>query len=119
MASILIVEDEAQIAAFMAKGLERAGYQTEIATDGHDALALVQAVQFDLVLLDLGLPGLDGWSVMVQILAQAVHPPIIIVTAVDGVDERQRCLNLGAVDYIIKPFRFSDLLASVRRHFPA
>jgi len=113
VASILIAEDEVQIAAFIAKGLQRAGYQTQIATDGGTALTMALSGQFDLVLLDLGLPGIDGWSVLVELKAQSDDPPIIIVTAMDGNEERRQSFGLGAADYITKPFRFNKLLDSI------
>ncbi|NET32942.1 MAG: response regulator transcription factor [Cyanothece sp. SIO1E1] len=118
MATILIAEDELNIAAFVNKGLQRAGYHTQIATDGQTALAMALSEPFDLVLLDLGLPVIDGWSVLAKIRTQSNQPPIIIVTALDGIEERHQSLSLGAADYITKPFRFSQLLASVRRHLP-
>ncbi|MEL6135813.1 MAG: response regulator [Cyanobacteria bacterium J06626_23] len=116
MANILIAEDEVQIAAFIAKGLQKAGYQTQIATDGNVALALALSNRFDLILLDLGLPGLDGWSVLYEIRTLSPQPPVIIVTAVNGIEEETQSLNMGAAALITKPFRFSELLANVRRY---
>jgi two-component system copper resistance phosphate regulon response regulator CusR len=114
VAAILIAEDEIRIASFLAKGLQKAGYQTQIATDGEQALALALTGQFSLILLDLGLPRLDGWTVLSQIRSQSFDPPVIIVTALDGLNERQKSLSLGANDYITKPFRFSTLLARIQ-----
>lgn len=114
MANILIAEDEVQIAAFVAKGLQRAGYQTQIATDGDMALIMALSGQFDLVLLDLCLPGVDGWSVLVELRTQSDEPPVIVFTALDGNEERRKSLGLGAADYITKPFRFRELLNRIR-----
>lgn len=114
MATILIAEDEARIATFIAKGLHKAGYTTNIATDGHQALAL--ATQCDLILLDIGLPNVDGWAVLKKLRAQSSQPPIIVVTALDNIEERRRSLALGANDFISKPFRFNRLLTCIRRY---
>lgn len=116
MPTILIVEDEPQIVAFLSKGLRRAGYQIEVAVDGIQALALVTSGEFDLILLDLGLPGLDGTSVLSAARSQGIQTPVIVVTARAGDDERERSLSLGANDYMAKPFRFGDLLNCVRSH---
>ncbi len=116
MATILIVEDEPQIVAFLSKGLRRAGYQIQVAADGAQALSLVTSGEFDLILLDLGLPGLDGKSVLSATRSQGIQTPVIVVTARAGDDEREQSLSLGANDYITKPFRFSDLLNCVRSY---
>ena len=105
--TILIAEDEARISAFIAKGLQRAGYQTQIASDGDQALKLALSDRYDLMLLDIGLPGLDGWS---------TSPPVIVVTALDGTGERSHSLELGANEYVTKPFRFDELLSRIRRY---
>ncbi|MGD1855730.1 MAG: response regulator transcription factor [Leptolyngbyaceae cyanobacterium] len=112
--NILIAEDEARIATFIEKGLRKAGYTTQIATDGHEAIAL--APQCDLILLDIGLPGVDGWTVLKELGAQSSGVPVIVVTALDNAEERDRSLALGADDFISKPFRFKQLLACIRHH---
>ena len=114
MANILIAEDEVQIASFVSKGLQRAGYQTQIATNGRSALSMALSGKFDLILLDIDLPEVDGWSVLVAMRTQSSQTPVIIVTALDGTEERRQSQDLGVADYITKPFRFSNLLAIVR-----
>ena len=116
MATILIAEDEPRIAAFMSKGLQKAGYLTHTATDGHQALALALAVHFDLILIDISLPGIDGWSVLREFRSHSLKTPVIVVTAFDGVEERNHSLTLGANEYLSKPFRFKTLLAYIRRY---
>ena len=116
MATILIVEDEPQIVSFMSKGLRRAGYQIQIAADGLQAMSIVTSGEIDLMLLDLGLPILDGISVLSAARAQGIQIPVIVVTARAGDDEREKSLAMGANDYITKPFRFSDLLNCVRSY---
>ena len=116
MATILIVEDESRIASFVSKGLKKAGYQTQITSDGNQALPLAISGNFDLILLDLGLPGIDGREVLKEIRAQAVQPPVIVVTAFSHDEIRDEVLSLGAQEFIAKPFRFSSLLACVRSH---
>ena len=116
VATILIVEDEPRIVAFLAKGLKRAGYQTKSVSDGREALPLTTSGEFDLILLDLGLPGLDGTSVLSATRSQGIHTPVIVVTAVSGDEEREQALSLGANDYITKPFSFRTLLGSIRNY---
>lgn len=114
MVHILIAEDEARIAAFIEKGLRKAGYTTQIATTGHEAIAL--APQCDLMLLDIGLPGVDGWAVLKELGARSSGVPVVVVTALDNAEERARSLALGADNFVSKPFRFKQLLACIRRH---
>ncbi|MFG6101021.1 DNA-binding response regulator [Leptolyngbyaceae cyanobacterium CCMR0082] len=116
MATILIVEDEPQITAFLTKGFRRAGYEIYTAQSGVQALSLATSNNFDLILLDLGLPDLDGLSVLSATRSQGVQTPIIVITARDSDNDRQQSLSLGASDYITKPFRFSELLRYVRAH---
>ncbi|PSF34230.1 response regulator [Aphanothece hegewaldii CCALA 016] len=112
MSWILIVEDEARIAAFLEKGLRKNGYNTAIATDGEQALELSYRQNFDLLLLDLGLPIKDGWTVLQELRHQGKLMPVIVVTARDDIDPQSYPIQ----DYIIKPFRFQNLLEKIRKY---
>lgn len=114
MCRILIAEDESRIAAFMEKGLRKNGFTTAVAEDGNKAVSMAQTGEFDLLLLDLGLPGKDGWAVLEELRHQGVQLPIIIVTARDEVKDRIAGFKGGANDYVTKPFQFKDLLNRVR-----
>jgi len=111
---ILVIEDEIKTAKFLKKGLGEAGFVVDVASDGVDGLHLALEVEFDLIVLDVMLPGIDGWQVLMR-LRQAKRPALVLVlTARDAVYERVRGLELGADDYLVKPFAFSELLARVR-----
>jgi DNA-binding response OmpR family regulator len=114
VARILIVEDEARIASFIAKGLAADGFTTATATDGSTGLDLALTGDFDLVILDIGLPGMDGYEVLEQMRAAGSHLPVIVLTARDSVTDTVTALEGGADDYMPKPFRFAELLARVR-----
>jgi DNA-binding response OmpR family regulator len=115
MCRILIVEDEDRIAAFMSRGLRKQGYRTAIAKDGIEAVAMGIAEEFDLMLLDLGLPGKDGWTVLSELQSQGKRPRVnIVVTARDDAQDRERGDQLQIDDYVVKPFRFQDLLERVK-----
>jgi DNA-binding response OmpR family regulator len=120
MSQILIVEDEPRIAAFLEKGLQKHGYDTAVAIDGEEAIQMVQKDVFDLLLLDLGLPIKDGWTVLKELQQhdQPV-PAVIILTARSGDGDRSQSLRLGAKDYLTKPFRFNDLLDRVKAILPS
>lgn len=114
MSRILIAEDEPRIASFLEKGLRANGFATTITEDGRDALDLADTGEFDLLILDVGLPGMDGFSVLRQIRARGRPLPVIILTARDSVEDTVAGLEGGADDYVPKPFRFEELLARVR-----
>ena len=111
---IMVIEDEVKTAKFLKKGLSEAGYVTDVAADGLEGLHLAQEVDFDLVILDVMLPGLDGWQVLARLRETERKALILMLTARDAVHERVRGFALGADDYLIKPFAFSELLARVR-----
>jgi DNA-binding response OmpR family regulator len=114
MNRILIAEDEARVAAFVEKGLRANGYTTTAVGDGPTAVALARDDDFDLLILDLGLPGLDGLSVLRTLRGQGHRLPVLILSARDDVADKVAGLELGADDYLTKPFRFEELLARVR-----
>ena len=114
MARILIVEDEQRIASFVAKGLRADGHVTTIVADGHAGLDRALSGDFDLVVLDIGLPGIDGFDVLEQLRAHGSQVPVIVLTARDSVGDTVSALEGGADDYMPKPFRFAELLARVR-----
>lgn len=114
MTRILIAEDEERIVAFLEKGLRAQGYTTLSVTTGIDAAALARDDSFDLMVLDLGLPGRDGRQVLREIRARGERLPVIVLTARDGIDDTVGSLSEGADDYVTKPFRFEELLARVR-----
>jgi two-component system, OmpR family, copper resistance phosphate regulon response regulator CusR len=114
MNRILIAEDEDRLASFLEKGLRANGFTTTVAADGPSALGLARDDEFDLLVLDLGLPGLDGLSLLRTMRAQGQRMPVVILTARDEVDDKVSGLEHGADDYVTKPFRFEELLARVR-----
>ncbi|MCD5977775.1 MULTISPECIES: heavy metal response regulator transcription factor [Pseudomonas] len=110
---ILVVEDEAKTADYLRKGLGESGYLVEVALNGLDGLHLVQESEFDLIILDVMLPGLDGWQLL-QIIRRKWQTPVLFLTARDAVEDRVKGLELGADDYLVKPFSYAELLARVR-----
>ncbi|OZD53394.1 DNA-binding response regulator [Rhodococcus sp. 06-1477-1B] len=114
MTRILIAEDEERISAFVAKGLESAGYQTLIVADGAEALDTALSGDVDLVLLDVGLPSLDGFEVLRSLRGQGSQIPVIMLTARTSTRDTVDGLDAGANDYVAKPFKFDELLARVR-----
>ncbi len=114
MPRILIAEDEERIVAFLEKGLRASGYVTTAVFSGTDAVAYARDDDFDLLILDLGLPGLDGTEVLRQLRARGERLPVVVLTARDGVSDTVNTLEGGADDYVTKPFRFEELLARVR-----
>ncbi|MGH8934817.1 MAG: response regulator transcription factor [Acidimicrobiia bacterium] len=114
MSRVLIVEDEPRIAVFLEKGLRANGFSTLVAEDGSQAAALARDGDFDLVVLDLGLPDRDGLEVLAEIRAKGQHLPVIVLTARDSVPDKVAGLESGADDYLTKPFSFDELLARIR-----
>ncbi len=114
MSRILIAEDEPGISSFVRKGLEAAGFTTLVVDDGRAAAYAARDDDFDLMILDLGLPGMDGHEVLREIRHRGERLPVIILTARKGVAETVAGLEGGADDYVTKPFRFAELLARVR-----
>ncbi|HXR68300.1 MAG TPA: response regulator transcription factor [Dermatophilaceae bacterium] len=114
MIRILIAEDEQRIASFICKGLSAAGFTTTVVADGASAYEYARGSQFDLMILDLGLPVRDGLTVLRQLRADDVAIPVIVLTARDAVNDRVAALEGGADDYMAKPFAFAELLARVR-----
>lgn len=111
---ILVVEDEKRIADFLSRGLESGGYAVDVAGDGSTALEMVHATEYDLIILDLGLPDMDGMAVLKKIRTRKTSPPVLILSARDAVDDRVKGLETGADDYLVKPFAYVELLARVR-----
>lgn len=114
MTRILIVEDEPRIAAFVKRGLESAGYATAIAEDGAEAVERAMGSDIDLVLLDVGLPVMDGFEVLRLLREQGSAVPVIMLTARSSTRDTVEGLDAGANDYVSKPFTFDELLARVR-----
>jgi two-component system copper resistance phosphate regulon response regulator CusR len=111
---ILIAEDEPRLAAFLEKGLRANGFATKTVEDGRDAALMARDEEFDLLILDIGLPGMDGFSALKTIRRDGQRLPVIILTARDDIDDKVAGLEGGADDYVTKPFRFEELLARVR-----
>lgn len=110
---ILVVEDEVKTADYLRKGLSESGYLVEVALNGLDGQHLIQEGEFDLIILDVMLPGLDGWQLL-QIIRRKWQTPVLFLTARDAVEDRVKGLELGADDYLVKPFSYAELLARVR-----
>jgi len=111
---ILIIEDETKTGNYLKQGLTEAGFVADIARDGTDGLHLAVTEAYDLVVLDVMLPGMDGWRVLQEIRRAGRELPVLFLTARDHVEDRVKGLELGADDYLVKPFAFSELLARVR-----
>lgn len=111
---VLIVEDEAKTAAYLRKGLSEHGFVADVSGNGEDGLYLARNSAYDLLILDVMLPGRDGWSVLEEMRRAGVQTPVIFLTARDAVPDRVKGLELGADDYLVKPFAFSELLARIR-----
>ena len=111
---LLIVEDEAKTASFLKRGFGEAGFLVQVASDGFEAKRQIESGAFELIVLDILLPGMDGWEILTWARGAGIQPPILLLTARDSVADRVRGLELGADDYLVKPFAFSELLARVR-----
>jgi two-component system copper resistance phosphate regulon response regulator CusR len=110
---VLLVEDEAKTANFLAKGLGESGFAVDVALNGLDGRYLIEHQAYDLVILDVMLPGLNGWQLL-KLIRQRGATPVLFLTAKDAIEDRVRGLELGADDYLVKPFAFAELLARVR-----
>ena len=111
---ILIVEDEAGVAGFVRQGLTEAGYVVDVARDGSEGLEYALAFEYDVVVLDIMLPKMNGLDVLREMRGKRVKTPVLLLTARDGVDDRVHGLDVGADDYLVKPFAFPELLARIR-----
>ncbi len=110
----LVIEDELKTAAYLRQGLSENGFVVEICTDGEDGLHQALTVENDLIILDVMLPGRDGWSILSALRAAGKQTPVLFLTARDLVRDKVKGLELGADDYLVKPFDFAELLARVR-----
>jgi two-component system copper resistance phosphate regulon response regulator CusR len=111
---ILLVEDERKTAAYLRQGLSEHGFVVDVADQGNDGLHLAQTGPYDLIVLDVMLPQRDGWSVLAELRRRGTHTPVLFLTARDAIHDRVKGLELGADDYLVKPFAFAELLARVR-----
>lgn len=111
---VLVVEDEPGIAQFITQGLRETGYAVDIAEDGEQGREYISSIEYDIIILDILLPKLDGLKLLGEFRAQKVQTPVLLLTAQDTVEDRVRGLERGADDYLVKPFAFSELLARLR-----
>jgi two-component system, OmpR family, response regulator len=111
---VLVVEDEAKLAGLLSRGLRRQGMGTDVAADGEQAVVLATATAYDVILLDVMLPGVDGFEVCRRLRRESVWSPTLMLTARDSVEDRVRGLDSGADDYLAKPFSFDELFARIR-----
>ena len=111
---ILVVEDESKTGTYLKQGLSEAGFVVDLAANGFDGLHLATSESYDLAVLDVMLPGIDGWQILQGIRRAGSDMPVLFLTARDQIEDRVKGLELGADDYLVKPFAFSELLARVR-----
>jgi len=110
----LIIEDEKKTAQYLKKGLTESGFLTDVAENGEDGLHLAMMAEYSFIILDVMLPDRDGWSIITELRKAGKQTPVIFLTAKDAIDDRVKGLELGADDYLVKPFAFSELLARIR-----
>ncbi len=110
----LVIEDDQAVSQFVERGLRENGFAVEVAFDGHDGMHTAECTEHDVIVLDLMLPGRDGFSILNQLRQAGNKTPVICLTARDSVDDRVTGLDLGADDYLVKPFSFAELLARIR-----
>nr|WP_180538574.1 response regulator transcription factor [Nevskia soli] len=110
----LVIEDEPKLAEALREGLEREGYQVTVAATGEEGFFLVETQRFELLILDVMLPGRSGLEILAAMRRRGLHTPVLVLTARDSVDDRVQGLDAGGDDYLVKPFAFSELLARVR-----
>jgi len=111
---LLVVEDEIKTAGFLKRGLSEAGFLVDVSADGLEGLRMIQAGKYDLVVLDIMLPGMDGLKILASMRQAGLQTPVLMLTARDSTADRVAGLELGADDYLVKPFAFSELLARAR-----
>jgi two-component system OmpR family response regulator len=111
---VLVVEDEPKLAELLARGLREEGWAADVADRGEEALWMARAVEYDAIVLDVMLPGLDGFAVCRKLRDDGVWTPVLLLTALDAVTSRVEGLDAGADDYLVKPFSFEELLARLR-----
>ncbi|MCG7391190.1 MAG: heavy metal response regulator transcription factor [Pantoea sp.] len=114
MTTLLIVEDEIKTGTYLKQGLQEAGYDVTLVSDGRQGLAHILQQRYDLIILDVMLPSLDGWDILRQMRMARHEEPVLFLTARDNVSEKIKGLDLGADDYLLKPFDFAELLARIR-----
>lgn len=114
---ILIVEDEHKAGEYLQKGLIESGYVVDLVHDGVDGLYHATSEEYDLILLDIMLPKLDGWQVLNTLRSSGIHTPVIMLTAKEQVEDRVRGFELGANDYVVKPYAFAELMARIQNAF--
>ncbi|AHX13600.1 transcriptional regulator [Dyella jiangningensis] len=110
---LLVIEDEKKAGEYLKKGLEESGFTVDVASNGIDGLHLALEDDYDLIVLDVMLPGIDGWAVLTRLRAKK-DTPVLLLTAMDELEERVKGLELGGDDYLVKPFAFVELLARIR-----
>src|SRR5438552_15141300 len=110
---ILIIEDEQKTAAYLRKGLSESGFMVDVANNGEDGLFLATHHQYDLIILDVMLPKISGWTLLIEIRQMHTDVRVLFLTARNNIEDKVKGLELGADDYLIKPFAFSELLARI------